>query len=174
MPRLPAEAARVRKLAALMLALAAAGCAHAKSPEQVLADIDTARYMLPTDTGETFALGQQRGHEVVMIFFATWCVPCLAEVTQLQKLTAREPGLEVVGVVMDLDAARSAPTFRQTTGVTYPLLIADDVTRSGDSVFGRVPALPTTVVIDKDGVVRSAFTGLVPDEDLDKLIRAAR
>ncbi|MBS2029224.1 MAG: TlpA family protein disulfide reductase [Deltaproteobacteria bacterium] len=164
----------MRPLAALVLVLAATGCAHARSPEQVLADIDTARYQLPTDTGEPYALAQHRGHEQVVMFFATWCVPCLAEVNQLQKLAARQDGLEIVGVVMDLDAARTAAAFRHTTGVTYPLLIADDATRAGESVFGRIPELPTTVVIDKQGVVRSAYTGLVPDEDLDKLIRAAR
>jgi len=162
------------KRAAVLALLLLAGCAHTRTPAQVLADIDTARFVLPTDDGQVYSLAAHRGQVVVLQFFATWCVPCLAEVNQLQKLPARFPGVQVVGVAFDLDAALTLGAFRRATGVTYPLLIADDATRAGDGPFGRVPEMPTTVVIDRDGVVRSAFGGLLEDADLDRLIEAAQ
>ena len=159
---------------AALVALLLAGCAHAKTPAQVLADIDTSTYTLPTDTGELYTLAAHRGHVLVLQFFATWCVPCLAEVNQLAHFAQVHPDVEFASVAFDLDADRSLHTFRQTLGVPYALLVADEATRGGTSTFGRIPELPTTVVIDRQGVVRSAFTGLVPDADLEKLIAAAR
>lgn len=158
---------------AALLLLALAGCAHAKTPEQALSEIDTSTYALPTDTGELWVLGAQKGHVVVMQFFATWCVPCLAEVNQLKALSGSHPEVVFASVAFDLDADRSLATFRQAAGVPYALLVADPATRDGSSSFGKIPELPTTVVIDKQGKVRSAFTGLVPDADLEKLIAAA-
>ena len=161
------------RLASLALALAACGCAHTRSLSDALAEIDTSQFALPTDRGDTYALAEHRGKVVVLEFFTTWCVPCLAEVNQLEKLKQRFPGLEVAGVALDLDAARTLPSFRLATGVDFPLLLADEDTRNGSGPFGRVPQLPTTAIVDSRGVVCSAFTGLLEDRDLDSLVRKA-
>jgi len=163
-----------RRTACAVLAVALCGCAHGATQRDALAAIDTGRFALRTDTGAMYALADHPGRVRVVQFFSSWCVPCLAELNQLQKLVEREPDVTVVGVDFDLDAARTIGAFRATAKVTFPLLVADDATRKGEGVFGPIAVLPTTVVIDPAGVVRGAFTGLVSDASLERLIAAAR
>lgn len=169
MRRLPGQAAL------LSAALALAACAHAKSGAEVLAEIPTGAFRLPDSDGRPFELAAHRGHVVVVQFLATWCMPCLAEANQLQKLAARgAPDVEVVGVALDLDAARVLPAFKQSAGITYVLLAGDEATRLGRGPFGKVPELPTTAILDAQGTVRAAFAGLISDADLDRLLAEAR
>ncbi len=106
-------------------------------------------------------LSSLRGRVVLIDFFATWCMPCREEMPQLEAL-AREhaaDGLQVVGV-----SGESPPIVAGAAGkfhVSYPL--ASD---EGDEASGRyfVTALPTMVVIDRQGVVRKIVVG-----DLDSV-----
>lgn len=169
MRRLPGQAAL------LSLALALTSCAHARTGAELLADIPTGAFRLPDSDGQPFELAAHRGHVVVLQFFATWCTPCLAEVNQLKNLSVRGVrDVEVVGVALDVDAARVLPAFKRSAAVEYLLLAGDEPTRLGRGPFGKVPELPTTVVIDAAGTVRSAFAGLISDADLDRLLADAR
>jgi thiol-disulfide isomerase/thioredoxin len=161
--------------ALLSLSLGLFACAHALTGRELLADIHTGAFRLPDSEGRPFELAAHRGHVVVLQFFATWCTPCLAEVNQLKNLSVRGVrDVEIVGVALDVDAARVLPAFKRSAGVEYLLLAGDEETRLGRGPFGKVPELPTTAVLDATGTVRSAFTGLISDADLDRLLDDAR
>jgi cytochrome c biogenesis protein CcmG, thiol:disulfide interchange protein DsbE len=113
---------------------------------------------LPTLDGSTIRLESLRGRVVVLDFWATWCVPCVAALPHLnewhQRLGAK--GLVVIGITQEsADEVRAFLAEGQT--VAYP--IALDATAEALGRY-RVQGLPLTVIIDKKGVIRSAEIGV--------------
>ena len=128
-----------------------------------------------TITGETLSLKDLRGHVVVLNVWGSWCAPCRAEAPDLAKVakeTARR-GVRFVGIdVRDNPAAGRA--FEREFGTTYPSF--DDQNGLVLAAFtGIVPvsAVPSTLVVDRDGVVRARNIGRIDDGTLRGLIEDA-
>jgi cytochrome c biogenesis protein CcmG/thiol:disulfide interchange protein DsbE len=118
--------------------------------------------------GTQLTSSAERGHWVVLNFFATWCGPCKVETPQLVRFAAtnQTSKVQVIGVVhSDSDAAVRA--FVASHGVTWPLLpdADDDI-----SAAYRVTALPQSFVIRPDGVLAARVFGGVTAAGLDKLV----
>jgi thiol-disulfide isomerase/thioredoxin len=114
-------------------------------------------YDMRSDLGAETSLAKYRGRVVVMNLWASWCPPCREEMPDLQRLqdTYDRAGLVVVGVDQG-EAAERAAAFARSLRITYPIWV------DGDQRYGRVYAalgLPTTVVIDQNGVVARGFDG---------------
>jgi peroxiredoxin len=108
-------------------------------------------------TGKPGALADYRGRIVVLNLWASWCPPCRAEMPDLERLSRAylKRGVVVLGVDQG-EAGPRARDFATSLGITYPVLV-DDAQQ-----YGRVYAalgLPTTIVIDANGVVRAGFDG---------------
>jgi thiol-disulfide isomerase/thioredoxin len=116
--------------------------------------------------GERVALSATRGKVTVLDFWATWCRPCLAAMPKLEKLARAHPDVAVITINLD-DAAAARALFNQR-GYTIKLL-ADD----GDTSqrYG-VSAIPHTVIIDRDGIVREVIRG--DGADLAASVEAVR
>jgi len=145
---------------ALLLALSAA----AADPAPAL--------VAPTLAGTAFDLSAQRGHVVVINFWATWCVPCRAEMPAFDAFYKkhRDEGLEMIGLSVDTPAALAK--VKQVAGmVSYPIAVARDAQTNG---FPAPSALPITYIIDRKGLVKAV---LMPEDDkgldeakLDKIV----
>ena len=101
-------------------------------------------------------LARTTAHQpTVLLFMATGCVSCVADVSRLRQALAGHPGIHAVGV--DLAAADSPlqlRSFLEAQGVAdAPLLWVIDRDRSIVSRYG-VAALGATVGIDTTGAVR--------------------
>jgi peroxiredoxin len=111
-------------------------------------------------------LHKLRGKVVLVDFWASWCAPCNAAMPQLEKLSKEFPADQfvVLGVNVDksLDDARRAIERRS---VTYPN--ASDPTGTLPKRFG-LETMPTTYLIDQDGVVRVVHRGF-RNGDIDEL-----
>jgi len=112
---------------------------------------------LRDDHGNAVSLAQYRGKVVVMNLWASWCPPCRAELPDLQTVAQEyaKDGVVIVGVNQGESPQRAA-AFAQSLDIHFPIWI-DDAQR-----YGRVYAalgLPTTVVIDRLGVVARGFDG---------------
>ncbi|MDP3279161.1 MAG: TlpA disulfide reductase family protein [Deltaproteobacteria bacterium] len=107
-----------------------------------------------------------RGKVVLLDFWATWCGPCQRLSPTLRTLQQRYAarGLVVVGVNVDEDGPALVPAFMQRFGVDYLQLAGD---RSTQRAWG-VQYLPTTVLLDRQGMIRRTSTG---DESLESLVR---
>jgi peroxiredoxin len=101
-----------------------------------------------------------RGRVVVVDFCASWCEPCRRSLPRLQALERRHraAGVTVLAVSVD-DSRADAERFVHETGVTFP--VVHDATH-GIAEAWSPAAMPTTVVIDRQGVVRSVLTGEQP------------
>jgi thiol-disulfide isomerase/thioredoxin len=117
--------------------------------------------------GGKLKLSSLRGHPVVVTFWGTWCPPCRDEfpalVTAHRKY--RDAGLEIVAVNQrDQElSTRDVQAFSDRYGVTFPVLL-DSRGRSRRSfqLFG----LPTTVFIDRSGIIQFVQTGALSSAGL--------
>ncbi len=109
--------------------------------------------------GQTFDLGAVRGKVVIVSFWATWCPPCRAEMPVLDAFYRRYhgQGLEMIGLSADRPHDRSDVT-KVMQSFSYPAAMLDDA-KVND--FGTPGALPMTVVIDGQGMIRAQLT---PDQ----------
>jgi thiol-disulfide isomerase/thioredoxin len=109
------------------------------------------------DRGIAVSLAQYRGKVVLMNLWASWCPPCREEMPDLQRLFRVDVsrGLIVVGVDQG-ESAQRAQRFAASLEVTYPVWLDDA------QDYGRAYAalgLPTTVVVDRSGIIVRAFDG---------------
>lgn len=106
--------------------------------------------------GTTGSLAQYRGTPLVLNFFASWCVPCLAEMPGFERVHQDLDG-EIAFLGMNLqDRVEDGRRVVEQTGVTY------DIARDPDgSIFASFEgiAMPTTVFVDADGRVVDLHSG---------------
>jgi thiol-disulfide isomerase/thioredoxin len=111
----------------------------------------------------------------VVQFVATWCFPCIATAPRLQELEKHygSQGLSVVGVGMDLEGRQVLAPFQELLGLQYPVLVGSSALREGNTAFGRITTLPTTVIIGRDGTVLAAFKGVPTEGSLESFLEEA-
>ena len=116
-------------------------------------------FELETLEGERLRLSDLRGEVVVVNLWATWCPPCRAEMPALQELYEkhREDGLVVVAVnATDQDSAEAARRFVAERGLTFPVGL--DPQGEASRLYA-LQAMPSTFVVDREGVVREVLIG---------------
>ncbi len=114
-------------------------------------------FALPSRDGGEVRLSELRGQVVMINFWATWCGPCRQEMPLLQQISARyEPlGFTLLGVNVEPDSA-PAKAWLEKVPVTFPILFDRENTVSAS--FG-VEAMPSTVLVDREGRVRHVHRG---------------
>lgn len=113
---------------------------------------------LPDLAGGRVRLEHLRGQVVLVNFWATWCTPCREEMPALATL-ARElgpRGLAVIGVNYK-EARATVEAFVREQGLSFPILLDEDgAAGAGAQVF----ALPTTLVVDRRGLLVGTVLGI--------------
>lgn len=127
---------------------------------------------LDTLDGETMTL-EEAGAEVVLVnFWASWCAPCRQEMPELEAMyqNYQDQGLTVWGISVDA-LPENARHFADEVGVTYPLLLDEDM---ATAEAWDIRAMPSTFVIDAEGDIRHTELGYAPEtmEALEERIRA--
>lgn len=120
-----------------------------------------------TPEGTQSTLAQFEGQPVVLNFFASWCPPCVAELPEFEAVSREFAGrVQFVGVNTDFDEDAWLGLVDQT-GVTYPTFFqpSAELFRASES-----PAMPTTLFLDADGVIRHTFAGRLTQDALRDLI----
>ena len=116
------------------------------------------------------ALSDFKGKVIILDFWATWCVPCKAEIPgfiDLQKKYAGR-GLQIVGLSVD-DSLPTAKKYADAMKMNYPVLLAEgkeDILMAYDPI----PSIPVSVVIGRDGKICSKHLGIVPMDVFEKEI----
>ena len=145
----------------------AASRLSAPAPALALTDLDGAAWDLADAApGET----------TVINFWATWCIPCRAELPELQELHEQfaDRGVSFVGVVMDEEAdAQEIEEFLAEYGVDYAQAWGgpDDQAPFATLAPAAVGAIPITAVV-RDGIVREVVPGVIDLESMSQLLEA--
>ena len=121
--------------------------------------------------GHSTRLAAYHGRALWLNFFATWCRPCRAEMPAIEIEYRRfhRDGLEVLGVDQQEDRARVA-AFVKPFGLSFPLAIDQGALAQ---TYGVI-AIPTSVFIDRSGIVRAVHIGAMDpaqmEADLKKIM----
>ena len=122
-------------------------------------------FTLKSTQGDNVRLSEHRGEVLLVNFWASWCGPCRQEMPLLDALQQRygKLGFNVVGVNVDKDSALANKLLKDIP-VTFPVLLDNTGTVSASY---NVSAMPTTVLIDRDGNVRYLHKGYKPGYEQD-------
>lgn len=103
--------------------------------------------------GAQAELGQYRGEPVMLVFWATTCTTCIAEMPEVVELhhDLADEGLNIVGVAMDYDPRDQVEALVAQRGLPYSIVLDDGGHIA--NAFNQVRVTPTTVLIDPDGGV---------------------
>jgi len=114
-------------------------------------------FTLKSLTGKNIKLSELTGNVVLVNFWASWCAPCRQEMPLLNAIHNKyEPlGFTVVGVNVEEQVA-NARAFITERPVDFPILLDS---KNQVSKLYNVIAMPTTVVIDRDGNMRFLHQG---------------
>jgi thiol:disulfide interchange protein DsbD len=114
--------------------------------------------------GGTVDLASLRGKVVLLDFWATWCVPCLAEIPTFNQLYAahKSKGFELVAVSLDDEGAEKVRPFVKEHPMKYTVAIGDAALAASFKVDDS--ALPVTFLIDKQGRIRFTHIGVTTKE----------
>jgi peroxiredoxin len=128
-------------------------------------------FTLTDASGRPVTLSGFRGKVVLLNFWATWCVPCGAEIPLLVGFEQqyRDRGFEVLGVSLDEDGWKSVKPFLEAKHVNYPMMIGDAAIARA---YGGIEAVPMTLIIDKSGRIAATHIGIFKRDECEADIQA--
>ncbi len=103
--------------------------------------------------GAQWDLASLRGKVVVLNLWASWCIPCRAEMPMLDTFGRQHlsDGVVVLGLSAD-DVHDRREVAKAMRNLNYPAALLQEAQRNG---FGMPKVLPVTYVIDTQGVIRA-------------------
>jgi cytochrome c biogenesis protein CcmG/thiol:disulfide interchange protein DsbE len=106
----------------------------------------------------TISLSSLRGKVVLLDFWASWCAPCQEELPLLDDMAVRlkDKGIEVVGLSIDENQADAEQFLTRKSA--WSLTLGHDAEQKTADHF-KPPKMPTSYVIDRQGVVRQVNAG---------------
>src|ERR1700674_5241704 len=122
--------------------------------------------------GSEISSADLRGKVVLMDFWATCCQPCKKEMPGYQKLLNLygSRGFAVIGFKFDTMADMEDPAqFASKIGVRYPLAVA---TEDLKQKFGGIEGLPTTMLYDRQGILRKKVVGFEYSDVIESEVKA--
>jgi thiol-disulfide isomerase/thioredoxin len=142
------------------MAVEAGKLVGSQAPDFALEDFEGKRRSLSDYVGKVFILD----------FWAEWCGPCRKSMPLVQKVhqAFQGRGVEILGI--NLDEAGRLPAAKKLVvdqGLEFPMLVGGKM-GSGLDVSYQVTGIPTTLVVDKKGIIRFRHIGY--RENLDQLI----
>jgi len=145
-----------------------AGCVNTSKsnrPRQPLKFVqDAPEFELRNVAGGQFKSAELKGKVVIVDFWATWCVPCKAEIPEYNELRAKwkDKGVEFLGVTFDSGSDMDdIKAHIKELKMEYPVVMGSD---GVDAAFGGHPGYPTTFIVGKDWKVYRKIFGGPPEK----------
>ena len=145
-----------------------------------LPDANTLTYLKPGYSKLDFSFADENGKQIsinddvfkdkitIVQVLGTWCPNCMDETKFLSDFSTKHPAIKIIGLAFEksTDPAFALPKIakmKKRFGVNYPVLIAgkNDKTDASEKLpmLNKIISFPTTIVIDKKGIVRKVHTG---------------
>src|ERR1700738_4232857 len=121
--------------------------------------------------GREISSADLRGKVVLIDFWATWCQPCKKEMPGYQKLVDRygSRGFVAIGFKFDTMPDMEDPVlFAKRIGVRYALAVATDDLKQK---FGGIEGLPTTMLYDRQGILRAKVVGFEYTDNFESAVK---
>jgi cytochrome c biogenesis protein CcmG, thiol:disulfide interchange protein DsbE len=117
--------------------------------------------------GNKAAIGKD-GKVTVINFWATWCPPCRAEFPELMKFSQANKNIVQFYSVNLQENNDKIVDFLNKEGYSLPVFLDKD---GQISKMFRITAIPTTIVVDSDGIIRYRKSGAVTADELELIIK---
>lgn len=122
--------------------------------------------------GKKYKLSELKGKIVALNFWFVECKPCIMEMPELNELVEEFKGKEVVFLAIAVNDQKQLKKFLKTTDFNYKVI------SSGQSVSDSygIKGFPTNIIIDQNGLIQYASTGIGPNnkvnllKEIDKLL----
>ncbi|TFV65416.1 UNVERIFIED_ORG: TlpA family protein disulfide reductase [Bacillus sp. AZ43] len=122
--------------------------------------------------GGEFTSDELAGDVAVLNFWGSWCGPCRVETPAFQEVYAevRDDGVQFLGLNVKETSDQFALAFVERFGIEFPSLY--DPRGEVALAFRDYPAnaIPSTIVLDREGRVAAVYTGEISQEDLRRVI----
>jgi len=123
-------------------------------------------FSLQTREGKTIELEDLQGKVVVVNFWATWCPTCRMEIPGMLEVYRKyhSKGLEIVGIALDREGWSKVSPLIRDMKIDYPVVLGDGLVTGA---YGGIRAIPTTVIVDKDGTIADKHVGYFSKEKFE-------
>ena len=127
--------------------------------------------------GKKHTLSEYRGKNVMLIFWATWCPPCIAEIPHLIELRKQISEDKLVMLAISyIDPRNSTEAVRNFVTanpvINYPVTSTDEATMP--KPYNFINSIPSSFFIAPDGKIKLATEGMVPFPQMKAIIEAER
>jgi tetratricopeptide (TPR) repeat protein len=120
-------------------------------------------FVAKSHTGAELSLEKERGKIVLLDFWASWCLPCRADLPEVKKIWKKYGGDQFVIIGINLDSNRPQfDGYLKEEGLSWPQYYDGLGWNNKIARLYNVYSIPHTVLIDQQGVIRS--TGLRGEE----------
>ena len=133
----------------------------------------TAPDMTITDiNGKEHSIRDYRGKDVMLVFWATWCMPCIMEIPHLNALknTLSEEKLAILAISNELPDLVKKFAAQQKINYTVFSTSRDDM----PTPFNSITSIPCSFFIDPNGKIKLATIGTLSLGDMEAIIRAVK
>jgi thiol-disulfide isomerase/thioredoxin len=139
-------------------------------PELTLKDLD----------GKDVSLSEYKGKVVLVNFWATWCEPCRIEIPWLIEMQQKygPKGFVILGIALDEEGKSVVAPFvskerfdvnGSKLPMSYKILIGND---DAADKFGGLFGYPTSILISRDGRQIKRVTGIISEDEMNKIIES--
>ncbi|MBV1959325.1 MAG: TlpA family protein disulfide reductase [Pseudomonadales bacterium] len=122
-------------------------------------------FTLKSSAGQNLRLSELKGQVVMINFWASWCGPCRQEMPELNEIQKKyeDLGFTILGVNVEENPTKANELLAENP-VDFPILY--DTENQVTELF-KVDAMPSTILVDRDGNMRYLHKGYKPGyEDL--------
>jgi len=126
-------------------------------------------FTLTDTTGKEHTLNDYAGKDVVLMFWATWCPTCRAEIPHLNELQNTDAEDKPVILAVSRESVGLLTQFVTREKISFPLI---SKTATMPMPYSLVQYIPSTFFIDRQGKIKLAVTGMVPVDEIKAIFRA--
>lgn len=121
--------------------------------------------------GQQHTSATLRGKVVLVDFWDTWCAPCLRAMPHLKDLSEVYAGqIVVIAIAIGQEGEGKVREVVERQNLTFPVALFEPQ-EGVTAAFGEISALPTTFLLDQDGVIRHRWVGAQSPATYEKAVR---
>lgn len=102
----------------------------------------------------------KKGRKTLINIWATWCIPCAAEMPELQRISSRltARGIDIIGMNVDVEATAPVKSYLQKKQITYRNFVGG--VKAIEQIFATDElSVPLSIMVDEKGIVTDIIPG---------------